>query len=184
MLALMCLHVWYVCRYIGSLLKQHSRCLWNPGKVFILCHSLICSGSEPFRPEEQLLFAEGEIFLVPNLATLLGNSTYISWYDLPQFLNSCLNPGSISNSLQSDLPCDLVNFGLKFLYLNNFYFICSFLLSIHQYFPWSDQFLTWFFVLLVFFIYSGNRTCVVGNKQCHLMYSVSHKRCHRLSPII
>ena len=113
----MCLHVWSVCRYTSSLLKQHSRCLWHPGNVFILCHSLICSGSEPFRPEE-LLSTEGEIFLVTNMATLLGIYTYISWSDLPQFLNSCPNPGSISNSLQWDLLSDSVNFGLKLLDLS------------------------------------------------------------------
>ena len=57
-------HVWSVCRYTCSLSKQHSRCLQHLGKVFILCRSLICSRFEPFRPEEQLLYAEGEIFLV------------------------------------------------------------------------------------------------------------------------
>ena len=35
--------------------------------------SFICSGSEPFRPEEQLLSTEGEIFLLTNMTTLLGN---------------------------------------------------------------------------------------------------------------
>ena len=109
----MCLHVWSVCRYMASKSKQYSRCLLYLGKVFILCRSLICSGSEPFRPEEQLLSTKGAIFLTTNMATPLGNSANLSWYDLPQFLNSCLNLGSISNSLQSDLPSDLVNFGLK-----------------------------------------------------------------------
>ena len=109
----MCLHVWYVCRYTGSQSKQYSRCLQYSGKVFILFRSLICSGSEPFRPEEQLMSAEGAIFLITNLATPLGNSANLSWSDLPQFLNYCLNLGSISNSLQSDLPSDSVNFGLK-----------------------------------------------------------------------
>ena len=33
----------------------------------------ICSRSEPFRPEEQILSAEGEIFLLTNLVTPLGN---------------------------------------------------------------------------------------------------------------
>ena len=42
-----------------------------------------------------------------------GIDICISWFDLPQSLNPCLNPGSISNSLQSDLPSNLVNFGLK-----------------------------------------------------------------------
>ena len=37
----------------------------------------------------------------------------ISWSDLPQFFNSCSNPGSFSNSLQSDLLFDSVDFGLK-----------------------------------------------------------------------
>ena len=31
------------------------------------------SGFEPFRPEEQLLFAEGAIFLITNLVTPVGN---------------------------------------------------------------------------------------------------------------
>ena len=109
----MCLHVWSICRYTGSQSKQYSRCLRNSGKVFMLCQSLSCFGSEPFRPEEQLLSAEGAIFLITNMATLLGSSAYLSWSDLPQFLNSCPNPGSISNSLQSDFPFDSVNFGFK-----------------------------------------------------------------------
>ena len=100
--------VWSICRYTGSLLKQHSRCLRHPERAFIFC-----SGSEPFRPEEQLLSAEDEIFLFTNLETPPGIDMYISWYDLPQFFNSCLNLGSISNSLQSDLLSDSVNFGLK-----------------------------------------------------------------------
>ena len=80
----MCLHVWSICRYIGSLSKKHSMCLRYPGRVFILCCSLICSGSEPFRPEEQLLSAEGEIFLVTNLANPLGNwyIYQLIWYSL------------------------------------------------------------------------------------------------------
>ena len=82
MVSLMCLHVWSIWRYIGSLSKQHSRCLWHPGRVFILCRSLIFSRSEPFRPEEQLLFTEGDIFLVTNLATLLGSMSF-SWSNLP-----------------------------------------------------------------------------------------------------
>ena len=52
------------CRYTNSSSKHYSRCLQYSGKVFILCHSLICSGrSEPFRPEEQLLSIEGAILL-------------------------------------------------------------------------------------------------------------------------
>ena len=35
-------------------------------------YSLIFYGSEPFKPEEQLLSAEGVIFLITNLVTLLG----------------------------------------------------------------------------------------------------------------
>ena len=163
----MCLYVWSSCRYTSSLSKEHSRCIRHPGRVFILCHSLICSGSEPFRPEEQLLSAEGEIFLVTNMVTLLGSSAYISWSDLPHFLNSCLNLGSISNSLQSNLPSDSVNFGLKLLdllSLNYFNFLCSFLLSIHQFFPWYDLFLTWYAILLVFWIYTRNHSYDVGTK--------------------
>ena len=51
------------CRHIGSSSKHYSRCLQHLGEVFILCRSLICSGSEPFRPDEQLLSTEGAIFL-------------------------------------------------------------------------------------------------------------------------
>ena len=36
-----------------------------------LSYSLICSGSEPFRLEEQLLSAEGALFLITNLETPL-----------------------------------------------------------------------------------------------------------------
>ena len=166
--------------------NHYSRCLQHSGKVFILCCSFICSGSEPFKPKEHLLSAEGAIFLT-NLANLLGNKANFSWSDLPRSLNPCSNLGSISNSLQSDLPSDLVNFGLNVqicLDLNYFDFICYFLLSIHQFFSWSDQFITWSFVLLLFWIYSGNHTCVVGNKQCHHLNSVIHKRCHHPSLFI
>ena len=52
-------------------MKQHSRFLQHSGKVIILFRSLICSGSEPFIPEEHLLSAEGEIFLDTNLVTPL-----------------------------------------------------------------------------------------------------------------
>ena len=38
-------------------------------------YSLICSGFEPFRPEEQLLSTEGHIFLITNLATPLGKDS-------------------------------------------------------------------------------------------------------------
>ena len=69
----MCLRVWSNCRYIGSLSKQHSKCLWHPGRVFILFHSLICSRSKPFRLEEQLLSAEGEIFLLTRRIWLSGH---------------------------------------------------------------------------------------------------------------
>ena len=109
----MCLHVWSIYRYSGSQLNQYSRCLQYLGKVFMFCSSLICSGSEPFRLEEQLMSTEGLIFLITNPVTPLGNSANINWSDLPRFLNYCPNLGSISNSLQSDLPSDLVNFGLK-----------------------------------------------------------------------
>ena len=94
MVSLMCLYVWYVCRYIGSQSKQYSRCLQHSGKVFILCCSLICSGFEPFRLEKQLLSIEGEIFLVTNMATPLGNEANLSWSDLPQSLNTFPNPCS------------------------------------------------------------------------------------------
>ena len=96
----MCLHVWSGCRYTGSLSKQHSRCLRHLGRVFILCRSLICSGSEPFRPEEQLLSTEGEIFL---LTTIKPKSIHLiepsyaqqSWFTLKQgILGLSLQPSS------------------------------------------------------------------------------------------
>ena len=101
------------CRYTGSSSKNYSRRLQHSGKFFTLCRSLIGSGSEPFILEEQLLSVEGAIFPITNLETLLGNKANFSWFDLPQPLNSYLNPSSISNSLRSDLPSDLVDFGLK-----------------------------------------------------------------------
>ena len=166
---------------------RNSRCLRHSRKVFILYRSLICSRSEPFRPEEQLLSAEGEIFLVTNLVTPQGIDTYISWSDIPQFLNSCSNPGSISNSLQSDLQSDSVNFGLKLLdmfrsevfqlFMLFFYSQCiRFYLDLI--FFWLD--LSFSFV---FWIYSGNYTCSVGKKRCHHLSQVSHKQCHRLNPV-
>ena len=59
-----------------------------------------------------------------------GLETYISWSDLPQFLNSCLNLGPISNSLQSDLLSDSMNFGLKLLDLLRFEVFQLFMLFI------------------------------------------------------
>ena len=41
-------------------------------------YSLICSGFEPFRPEEQLLSTEGALFLIINLVTPLGNKENFS----------------------------------------------------------------------------------------------------------
>ena len=58
-----------------------------------------------------------------------------------------------------------------------------FLLSIHQSLPWFDQFLTWSFILLVFWIYSRNHTCSVGKKRCHRLSLVSNTRCHFLNPV-
>ena len=103
----MCFFVWYVSRYTGSWSKKYS------GKVFILCCSLIFYRSEPFRPKQQLFSVEGAIFLITNLATPLGKKANFSWSNFPRSLNPCLNPSSISNSLQSDLPSDSVDFGLK-----------------------------------------------------------------------
>ena len=74
----MCLRVWSDCRYIGSLSKQHSKCLQHPWRVFILYRSLICSGSKPFRPEEQLLSVEGEIFLLTGFIGQNNISVYIT----------------------------------------------------------------------------------------------------------
>ena len=74
--------------------------------------SFICCGSEPFRPVEHLTVHRRWNIL----ANKSGDSTgelCNSDSDLPQFFNSCPNPGSFSNSLQSDLLSDLVYLGLK-----------------------------------------------------------------------
>ena len=94
LVALMFLFVWHVYRYTDSSSNHYSRCLQHLGKVFILCHSLICSGFEPFRLEEQLLSVEGAIFLTTNLETSLGNKENFSWSNLPQSLKTCLNLSS------------------------------------------------------------------------------------------
>ena len=61
--------------------------------------SLICSRSEPFRPEEQLLSVEGAIFLITNLVTPLGKYSYNLiiniWSDIPQFLNHLLSESKL-----------------------------------------------------------------------------------------
>ena len=99
----MWLYVWHVWRYIGLWSKQYYRCLQHSWKVFILCHSLICFGSEPFRPKEQLLSTEDEIFLVTMARSSnkayapLGNSIYhftaslvrVRWNSLKQIESSC-----------------------------------------------------------------------------------------------
>ena len=121
--------------------------------VFILCRSLICSGSEPFRPEEQLLSAEGEIFLLTNLATPLGNIYIYILVDLI-FLNSStlVRIQAPSPTLSSQI-CYLTQWILVWnfqicLDLNYFNLLCSFLFSIYQFLPWFDLFLTWYVILL------------------------------------
>ena len=108
LVALMSLYVWYVLqvyRYFARVIFQDFITFREGIQP---SYSLICSGYEPFRPEEQLLSTEGAIFRITNMVTPLGRSENLSWSNLPQSLNSCLNPGSISNSLQLDLPFDLV----------------------------------------------------------------------------
>ena len=61
-----------------------------------------------------LLSAGGEIFQLTNLVTILGNRYMYQLFRFSSVLNSCPNPGSFSNCLQSDLLSDLVNLGLKF----------------------------------------------------------------------
>ena len=58
---LVCLICLQIHRFI---IKAYSKCLQHSGKVFILCRSLIFSRSKPFRPKEQLMSAEGAIFLI------------------------------------------------------------------------------------------------------------------------
>ena len=157
----MCLQVLSICRYIGSLSKQHSRCLWHSGKVFILCRSLICSRSEPFKPKEQLLSAKGDIFLLTYLVTPLGNR-YIS-VDLIFFSSSTL--------VQIQAPSPTLSSQICYLFYSqsiNFYLDLIFF--------WLD--LSFSFV---FWIYTGNFSCAIGEKQCHFLNLFSSTRCHRLS---
>ena len=93
----------------------------------------------------------------------------------------------VCNSLQSVLPSDLVKFGLKLSDLFRYellwlYMLCFTVNSAVFILIWTI--LTWNLILFVFYIYSRNRACVVGNKRCHLLNPVSHKRCHRLSAVI
>ena len=93
---------------------SHSRYLRPPGRVFNLCCSFVfdLNHSDQWNT---LLSIGGEIFQLTNLATPLGNRDMYELFWSSSVLNSCLNPGSFSNSLQSDLLSDLVNLGLKLL---------------------------------------------------------------------
>ena len=124
----MCLHVWSSCRYIGLLSKQNSRFLRHPERVFILCRSLICSGSEPFIPEEQLLSAEGEIFLLTvsiycmmELRTSLHVSImhprhHSSWTGIPFLLGYFFRDGSFCIN---DVTAFIMLFFIFFLELSS-----------------------------------------------------------------
>ena len=108
--------------------KHYSKCLQYSWKVFILCRSLICFGFEPFRLEEQLLSVEGAIFLIRistvyiysssledfnySILTILLNRVFVFDF-LVSEISFYVNPGSFSNSLQSDLLFESVDFGLK-----------------------------------------------------------------------
>ena len=93
----------------------------------------------------------------------------------------------IYNSLQSDLSSDLVKFGLKlsdlfrselpWLYMLCFIVNSSVFTLIWENFNLKSR-------SLFFWIWSGKRTCAIGNKRCHHLNPVNHKWCHRLSAVI
>ena len=87
----------------------HSRYLRRPGRVFILCRSSVLDLNHSDK-WNTLLSIEGEIFLLTNLATPLGNRYMYQLICSSSVLQLC----SFSNSLQSDLLSNSLDFGLKF----------------------------------------------------------------------
>ena len=92
--------------------SRNSRYLRYPGRVFILCRPFVLDVNHSdqrnnFCPQK-VKYSCLQIWWLH-----WGVDMCISWYDLPQFFNSCPNPSSFSNSLQSDLLSNSVDFGLK-----------------------------------------------------------------------
>ena len=150
--------------------------------------SFICSGSEPFRPMEHLTVCRRWNIPANKSGDSTGKWIYVS-IDLIFLSSSTLvRIQDPSPTLFSQI-CYLTQWIWVwncqiYLDLNHFDLLCYVFYSIYQPWSWSHLFLTWSFILLVFWIYSGNHTCAVGNKQCHHMNPVSHKWCHRLSAVI
>ena len=95
---------------------------------------LICSGSEPFRPEEQLLSTEGDIFLITNLVTPLGNRSVLFFLSFWNTLVWIQAPSSYLCSQIYIWSTEVLVWNLQIsLDLSHLNFMCSVLWLIHQF---------------------------------------------------
>ena len=97
--------------------SRHSRYLRYPGRVFILCHSFVLDLNHSDQRNsfylQKVKYSYSQIWKLH-----LGMNVCIIRSNLPHFFNSCPNPSSFSNSLQSDLLSKSVNLGSKLLDLS------------------------------------------------------------------
>ena len=133
---------------------SHFGYLWRPGRVFNLCPSFVLDVNHSDQ-WNTLLSAEGEKFHLTNLETLLGNRDMYQLFWSSSDLNSCPNPGSFSNSLQSDLLSDLVLLGLKLPDLFKYESFQSFVLCFYTQSSSFDLDLVFFWVDLSFSLCFG-----------------------------
>ena len=148
--------------------------------------SSICSGSKPFRPVEHLAVYRRWNIPANKYGDSAGEWSCVSIILI--FLILQLLYESKLCFLQLSLVRStfwLALFGFEIFRSVQIWvisvFYALFPYSIQQYLPWSSLFLTWFLVLLLFWVISGNRTCSVGKERCHYLTLVSQKRCHRLN---
>ena len=136
--------------------SMHSRYLQYLGRVFILCCSFVLDLNHSDQ-RNKFCLQKVKYSCLQIWWLRWGIDICISWSNLPQSFKSCLNPGFFSNSLQSDLLSDSVDFGLKlpdlsrselFIDMNYFNLLWSLLFSIYQFLPWFGLFLNWSVVLL------------------------------------
>ena len=163
---------------------SHSRYLRCPGRVFNLYPSFVLDLNHSDQ-WNTLLSAEGEIFQLTNMATLLGNR-YMYQLFWSSLVLQLLSESMLLLQLSSVISAIwLSQFGfetsksVQIWIISTFYAL--FLYSIYQPLPWSGLFLTWSIILFVFCIFTKNRTCYVGKEWCYHLSIVSNTRCHHLN---
>ena len=150
----MCLCLSWLQVHRVTIEASHSRYLRRPGRVFNLCPSFVLylNHSDQWNT---LLSAEGEIFQLTNLVTLLGNRDMYQLFWSSSVLNSCPNPASFSNSLQSDFLSDLVHLGLKLPDLFRYESFWPFVLCFYTQSSSFDLDLVFFWLELLFSLCFG-----------------------------